>query len=79
LAGRWLVLKNYYLLLGIKNSGVLTRFLGFSYLGSFDGTVMSSGSHQVIGTVIVCTSDKLTATQQNELAEQIIANLIELR
>jgi hypothetical protein len=50
-----------------------------TYLGSFDGSVLASGSHQVIGTILVRTSDKLTATQQNELTEQIIANLLELR
>jgi hypothetical protein len=50
-----------------------------AYLASFDGSILSSGSHQVVGTVLVRTSHNLTATQQNELTEQIIARLIELR
>lgn len=42
------------------------------YLGAFDGTVFASGSHTVIGTVLVRTSDKLTASQQKELEANII-------
>lgn len=49
-----------------------------SYLGVFDGGVISSGSHKVIGTVLVRTSDKLTATQQNELTQAIINALTRL-
>lgn len=49
------------------------------YLGSFDGTVFSSGSHTVCGTIVVRTSDKLNATQQQELEALIISALIELR
>lgn len=49
-----------------------------SYLGVFDGGVISSGSHKVIGTVLVRTSDKLTATQQNELTQAIIDALTRL-
>lgn len=37
------------------------------YLSGFDGSALSSGSHTVIGTLVVRTSDKLTATQQKEL------------
>lgn len=48
------------------------------YLTTFDGSVVSSGSHAVIGTVIVRTSDKLTASQQKELESNIIAALISL-
>lgn len=50
-----------------------------TYLASFDGTIFSSGSHTVCGTIVVRTSDKLTATQQKELEAVIIAALIELR
>ena len=50
-----------------------------TYLASFDGTIFSSGSHTVCGTIVVRTSDKLTATQQKELEEVIIAALIELK
>lgn len=42
------------------------------YLGAFDGTIFASGSHTVIGTVLVRTSDKLTASQQKELEANII-------
>lgn len=45
------------------------------YLASFDGTVLSSGSHTVIGSVVVRTSDELTATQQELLESNIIAAL----
>lgn len=49
-----------------------------SYLGVFDGGVLSSGSHKVVGTVLIRTSDKLTATQQNELTQAIIDALTRL-
>lgn len=48
------------------------------YLASFDGSIFASGSHLVIGTVLVRTSDELTASQQNELEEKIINALIRL-
>ena len=42
------------------------------YLASFDGTILSNGSHRVIGTTLIRTSDKLTATQQKNLEKKII-------
>ncbi len=42
------------------------------YLSNFDGGAFASGSHTVVGTVLVRTSDKLTASQQKELEKQII-------
>ena len=45
------------------------------YLASFDGTVLASGSHKVVGTVLVRTSSKLTASCQSELESKIIAEL----
>lgn len=48
------------------------------YLAAFDGGIFASGSHTVIGTVIVRTSDELTATQQNTLEANIIAALTEI-
>lgn len=45
------------------------------YLASFDGSVMATGSHTVIGTVIVRTSNELTASQQKILEANIIAVL----
>lgn len=47
------------------------------YLSAFDGSIISSGSHSVIGTVVVRTSDKLTASQQKKLEANIIAALTE--
>lgn len=45
------------------------------YLGSFDGSIFASGSHTVVGTVLVRTSDKLTASQQKGMESNIIAAL----
>lgn len=45
------------------------------YLAGFDGGVLASGSHKVIGTVLIRTSDELTATKQKELEANIIAAL----
>jgi len=50
-----------------------------TYLASFDGGILSSGSHTVCGTIVVRTSNELTATQQKELEAAIIAAFIELR
>lgn len=49
------------------------------YLAQFDGGILSSGAHTVVGTVVVRTSTLLTASQQNELSKAIINNLIEIR
>lgn len=46
-----------------------------AYLAAFDGGIFASGSHKVIGTVIVRTSDNLTTSQQKELEANIIAAL----
>lgn len=48
------------------------------YLTSFDGGVFSSGSHTVVGTVIVRTSNELTASQQKELETDIINSLTDV-
>lgn len=48
------------------------------YLGAFDGGVFSSGSHSIVGTVLVRTSDKLTASQQKQLEAAIIESLTRL-
>ncbi len=45
------------------------------YLSNFDGTVFSSGSHSVLGTVVIRTSNKLTASQQQALESAIIEAL----
>ena len=49
------------------------------YLSAFDGGILSSGSHEVVGTVLVRTSDKLTASQQKELEAAIIEALTRLQ
>lgn len=46
-----------------------------AYLAQFDGTPLVSGSHQIVGTILVRTSDELTATQQTELTDKIIEAL----
>ena len=48
------------------------------YLAGLDGTITASGSHKVVGTCIVRTSDDLTATQQNDLEETIIEALTKI-
>lgn len=48
------------------------------YLGAFDGGILASGSHKVLGTLIVRTSDELTASQQKKLEADIIASLTRL-
>ena len=45
------------------------------YLSTFDGSFFDSGSHTVIGSIIIRTSKKLTATQQKELTQAIIDQL----
>lgn len=42
------------------------------YLAMFDGGVLSPGSHKVIGTCVVRTSDELTVSQQKVLENNII-------
>ena len=42
-----------------------------AYIGSFDGTILSAGSHHVVGTCVIRTSLYLTASQQNTLTDQI--------
>ena len=49
-----------------------------TYLGAFDGGVLAPGSHKVVGTLVVRTSNELTATQQNELTQSIIDALTRL-
>lgn len=50
------------------------------YLSAFDGAtgIMNPGSHKVVGTLVVRTSDKLTASQQKELEQNIINALTRL-
>lgn len=48
------------------------------YLAAFDGGIFASGSHTVVGTVLVRTSNELTASQQKEMEANIIAVLIDI-
>lgn len=48
------------------------------YLACFDGSAYSSGSHKVIGTTVIRTSNLLTASMQNELESRIIEVLSRL-
>ena len=48
------------------------------YLSAFDGSMFASGSHTVIGTVLIRTSNNLTASQQKQLEADIIAALTNL-
>ena len=43
-----------------------------TYLAGFDGGILSSGSHKVLGTLVIRTSSKLTASQQTKLETSII-------
>lgn len=50
------------------------------YLSSFDGNgLLNPGSHYVYGTIIIRTSDRLTASQQKNLTDAIYQKLIELQ
>ncbi len=51
-----------------------------AYLSTFDGAgFLNSGSHTVLGTVVIRTSSNLTATQQNVLTQAISDKLLELQ
>lgn len=51
-----------------------------AYLSNFDGVgVLNSGSHKVVGTIIIRTSRYLTASQQTTLTQQIETELIKLK
>lgn len=47
-------------------------------LAAFDGSILASGSHKVVGTILVRTSNYLTASQQKELEAAIVENLTTL-
>ena len=48
------------------------------YLAVFDGTILTSGSHDVVGTCVVRTSHLLTASQQKTLEGEIADSLTKL-
>ncbi len=46
------------------------------YLAGFDGGVFASGSHKILGTCVIRTSNYLKASQQEALEQAIVDNLI---
>lgn len=48
------------------------------YLASFDGTILNSGSHAVVGTCVIRTSYLLTASEQDATEQSIIDSLTRL-
>lgn len=48
------------------------------YLAAFDGSILSSGAHRVVGTCVVRTSHLLTASQQKTLEQDIVDSLVRL-
>lgn len=48
------------------------------YLATFDGGILASGSHKVVGTVLIRTSDELSASKQKALEEKIISAIAAL-
>ena len=48
-----------------------------TYLTAFDGTALNSGSHTVVGTIVVRVSPKMTASAQDEVEAAIIAALLQ--
>ena len=49
-----------------------------AYLGAFDGGMLSTGSHTVVGTCVVRTSDYLMASQQKDIEAAVIESLTRL-
>lgn len=51
-----------------------------AYLSTFDGAgMLNPGSHTVLGTLVLRTSSRLTATQQRDLTQKISDKLLELQ
>ena len=48
------------------------------YLAAFDGGIFASGSHVVLGTMLIRTSDDLKASEQETLTNAIIAAMTEV-
>jgi hypothetical protein len=46
-----------------------------NYLAQFDGGVLASGSHEVLNTLVIRTSSKLKASEQQDLEEKLIKAL----
>ena len=48
-----------------------------TYLAGFDGTFLDSGSHTVLGTVVIRVSPNMTATEQDAVEAAIISVLLQ--
>lgn len=48
------------------------------YLATYDGTIFANGTHTVIGTVLVRTSNEYTASQQKDMEAKIIEALTKI-
>ena len=48
------------------------------YLSTFDGGILSNGSHTIYGTIIIRTSEELTASQQKKFESEILSALTKL-
>lgn len=49
-----------------------------TYLSAFDGSILRPGSHAVLGTCVIRTSDLLQASQQDAIEQSIIDSLTRL-
>lgn len=49
-----------------------------AYLSAFDGSILRPGSHMVLGTCVVRTSDLLQASQQDAIEQSIVDSLTRL-
>ena len=70
---------------GVKAGGCIETFrtpedarLREEYLATFDGTTYDQGSHTIVGTVLIRTSNLLTPEQQQDLEYSIISALTAL-
>lgn len=50
-----------------------------TYLAGFDGGIFASGSHKVLGTMVVRTSDDLKASEQETLTNAIVTTMITIK
>ena len=49
-----------------------------TYLSAFDGSILAPGSHKVLGTIVIRTSDALKASEQQVLTDAIVEAFIAL-
>lgn len=49
------------------------------YLASFDGTVLTTGSYALVGTMVIRTSYKLDSTEQYKITDEIVKELTSIK